>query len=177
MTRFTDAELRRLKANMLSKAKAAKKGRSRKQKNKPTAANKSVRSYGPRKRLERNEDDSIRIELPAELDNGNIGRSKHWSSAAKMRQHYASVLSTLYYKATPPDFQQHIVVTRVLGKGQRLWDADSVLRGSAKELIDGLVDHGLMHDDGPKWIVTATGKQNDERRDEGPLIIVELYRA
>ena len=54
-----------------------------------------------------------------------------------------------------------IIVTRVLGKGERKWDADSVLRGSCKQLIDAIVATGLLVDDGPKYVALVVGQQDD----------------
>lgn len=67
-----------------------------------------------------------------------------------------------------------LIVTRVLGKGQRLWDSDSILRGSAKQVIDAIVASGLLPDDGPKHVALAVGLQDDTRRGEGPSIEVSF---
>ena len=53
---------------------------------------------------------------------------------------------------------------RLLGKGQRLWDYDSIGRGSAKELLDAVVATGWFVDDGPQWI---TGCRYDQDADKG----------
>lgn len=170
MARFTKKALERLKAN-----RDARK-RKRQTKSKKAATPKRIHC-SERKRAEPDSNGVLRLDLPAELTNGNTGQSKHWGSTVKLRNEYLEVLTSCYYRAAPPDHQQHIKVTRVLGKGQRLWDADSILRGSAKQLIDSLVDHGFMHDDGPKWLVSATGTQDDTQRENGPRIIVELSPA
>lgn len=83
-------------------------------------------------------------------------------------------LRLLGFKATPPSHKQRVTITRVLGKGERLWDADSVLRGNAKQLLDALVDAGYFVDDGPKYISEVTGRQDDSRRGDGPAIQVEI---
>ena len=58
--------------------------------------------------------------------------------------------------------------------GPFLWDADSVLRGNAKELIDSLTALGWFHDDSPKWIVAVDGRQDASRREIGPMVEVEV---
>lgn len=68
-----------------------------------------------------------------------------------------------------------IIVTRVLGKGQRYWDQDSVLRGNAKQLIDSFVDAELLNDDSVKWVGRCLGDQDASRRSEGPFIEVTFY--
>jgi hypothetical protein len=116
----------------------------------------------------------IVLNIPIPLSNNNTGQSRHWSAANKSKQTFAKVLSTLNYRATPPPYKQRVTITRVLGRGERLWDADSVLRGSAKQLLDSLVDAGFFHDDGPKWITEVSGKQDDSQRSKGPSIRVEI---
>ena len=64
-----------------------------------------------------------------------------------------------------------------MGKGERLWDADSVLRGNAKQLIDALADAGYFHNDGPKWITEAIGRQDAGQRQNGPAILIEIERV
>ena len=87
---------------------------------------------------------------------------------------FRSTLSTLGLKAEPPTWKQRVTITRILGKGERRWDADSVLRGNAKQLLDALVDAGFFFDDGPQWITEVFGKQDDSRRESGPAIEVEI---
>ena len=70
-----------------------------------------------------------------------------------------------------------LIITRVLGKNQRLWDSDSVLRGSAKQMIDAIVGTGLLKDDSPKHVALVIGQQDDSRRDEGPMIEVDFYQV
>lgn len=123
----------------------------------------------------RDSDGSLYLELPVELHNGNDGQTKHWGKTVKYKKAYAVALKSCYTKPLEtPEYRQDIIITRVLKKGQRLWDADSVLRGSAKQLIDALVDYGFMQDDGPKWIRTVVGKQDDNRRDVGPAVTIEF---
>lgn len=86
-------------------------------------------------------DENFEIVLPVKLLNGNTGRTVHWSSSAKRRKQYEFLLRSLGLVKNPPDYRQRIVVIRLLGKGERFYDTDSVGRSSAKELICFL---GLM---------------------------------
>ncbi len=70
-----------------------------------------------------------------------------------------------------------MVVTRVLGKGERLWDADSVLRGNSKQMLDAIVGSKLLKDDNPKHVALVIGMQDDTRREIGPLIEVGFYET
>lgn len=179
MARFSKKALEELKKKRDARRarRAKKQAPPKKAAKKPAQPKRRVRPDAPREYPTRDSEGRVVIELPEELYNGNTGQTKHWSDSAELRKDYAYALLAKYHKATPPDYKQHIVVTRVLGKRQQLWDADSVLRGSAKQLIDSLVDHGFLHDDGPKWLVTAIGKQDESRREDGPSIVVELYPA
>lgn len=111
--------------------------------------------------------------LPIELTNGNDGRGSKWFRSASRRKTIAQRLSSERRK--PFSFPVTICITRILGRGQRLWDADSVGRGSAKELLDSLVELGWFVDDGPKWIVSCDYRQDASRRDVGPATLVDVF--
>lgn len=117
---------------------------------------------------------TITLHIPAVLSNNNNGQSRHWSVANEQKQMFVKIFSTLGFKATPPMLKQRVTITRILGKGERRWDADSVLRGNAKQLLDALVGAGYFYDDGPQWITEVFGKQDDSRRESGPAIEVEI---
>ncbi len=119
----------------------------------------------------------ITLWLPLPLSNNNTGQSRHWSAAYKDKATFANTLTNLKLKGTPPPYKQRVTVTRILGKGERLWDADSVLRGNAKQLIDAMVDAGFFVDDSPKHITEVFGKQDDQKRFLGPAIKVEVERV
>ncbi len=78
-------------------------------------------------------------------------------------------------KRDPFDFPVKITLTRILGPNQRLWDADSVLRGNAKQLIDSLVAVGWFHDDSMKYIVQVIGAQDATQRENGPAVSIEVF--
>jgi len=117
----------------------------------------------------------LRVLLNLELTNGNDGRGGAFWASAKRRIEYEQYLGHVFQKRQPFEHPVRLRITRVLGPKQRLWDADSVLRGSAKELIDALVAVGWFHDDGPAWITEAVGVQDSGRRDAGPATIVEVF--
>lgn len=112
--------------------------------------------------------------LPLELTNNNAGQTRHWSAANKQKRTFADTLSKMRLRSTPPTHKQSVVITRILGPRQALWDADSVLRGNAKQLLDSLVDAGYFVDDGPKYISEVVGRQDASNRKNGPAIRVEI---
>jgi hypothetical protein len=115
--------------------------------------------------------EQMQITLPIDLKNDNVGRSAHWSRAAKRKKEYVQIVGTLYPRQKPFERPVSMTVTRVVGPGQRLVDYDSIGRGSAKELIDSLVDCGFLHDDGPRWVVGLAYDQIIDRK-QGPAVIV-----
>ena len=115
--------------------------------------------------------------LDLEIFNGNTGRTKHFRSAKKLKDFYSALLKTWpVTKRKPFPYRVRLVITRILGQGQQLWDADSVGRGSVKELLDALVDRGWFTDDGPKYIRPVDFRQDENRRDEGPAVEIHVYR-
>ena len=119
-------------------------------------------------------DELHRVILPVELTNGNDGRGSKWFSSAKVRKQLESLL--IEHKRKP--FAQPTVVelTRILGAGQRLWDADSIGRGNAKELFDSLVAIGWWHDDSHKYIQKVDYRQDSTRRSVGPAVEIVVRR-
>jgi len=110
------------------------------------------------------------IQIYRELNNGNNGRTKHWTSAHRDRKAWrksfdsAIVIfgdgsTTAFYDhiLAPPDYQQGLVVRRVLGTKQKFYDADSVLRGM-------------------KYIPWVIGDQDGDRREIGPFTEVEVWK-
>ena len=112
------------------------------------------------------------VELPIELTNGNIGRGGAWYRTAKIRKEIEAILITLGLERSPFTVPVTIHITRVLGSGQRFFDADSLLRGNSKELIDALVAVGWFLDDGPKYVHEVTASQDASQRANGPKIVV-----
>lgn len=115
------------------------------------------------------------LTLPIRLENDNQGRSQHWSRAAKRKSQYATLIRVLGGRRKPFDSPVSLRVTRILGPRERLWDADSIGRGSAKELVDALVACGWLHDDGPKWVTSVEYAQEVDRK-SGPAVRVEFQQ-
>lgn len=120
----------------------------------------------------------LSVALPFDLNNGNDGRGTRWFSSAKLRKKYEETIRTLGHIRKPFNRRVRLVVTRVLGKGQRKFDPMSLGRGNWKEIEDALVACGWFHDDSWRWIDQASGfRQDDTRRDKGPYVIVEVFDA
>lgn len=120
--------------------------------------------------------DPVEIYIPFELRNLNEGRGSHWGTRVNYRKLAERILRTMgKIPDEPIQGPVRLTITRVLGPRQRLWDADSVLRGNAKELIDALVAVGWLVGDGPRVVTEAIGQQDATRRDEGPAthILIE----
>ena len=112
--------------------------------------------------------------LPLKLTNSNDGQGKAWYRTAKQRREIESLLRANGHARQPFRSPVSLRIVRVIGPKQRLWDADSILRGSAKQLIDSLVAVGWFADDKPEWIQQVVGDQVVDRAN-GPAVIVQVY--
>ncbi len=112
-----------------------------------------------------------------ELTNGNDGRGSKWFSSSKLRQQYERLLRLHGHERTAFDIPVMVRITRVLGKRQQLWDADSGLRGNAKEIMDSLVVLGWFTDDGPKFITEVQFRQRVPKERASPQTIVEVFES
>ena len=135
------------------------------------------------------------ITLQRPLSNNNNGQSRHWSAAHQSKREWmislrdATVETETGHTMDLGHFTQMVlmgeslaekvgvVISRVLGKGQRFIDPDSVTRGDCKQLIDSIVDTGILADDSKKHVDWVIGTQDDTRRAEGPLTLVQFYSA
>lgn len=134
------------------------------------------------------------IDVPMKLKNNNQGQGRHWSGSHRERRIASEAVANAgfwYHLADHTKvglrlsewlLEPHtsygllgMVVWRVLGPRERLWDADSVLRGNYKQIQDALIEAGLAEDDSPKYIEWVLGRQDKERRGEGPCVEIELY--
>lgn len=135
------------------------------------------------------------IEIPMKLKNNNQGQGRHWygshkeraiasQAVAKARVWQPSTSESRICVSLPEwlsgldrkaDQKIGLVVWRMLGKGERLWDSDSVLRGNYKQIQDALIQHGLAPDDSPKYIEWVLGRQEDRLRDLGSKVLIEVY--
>ena len=117
--------------------------------------------------------------LPVVLTNGNDGRNKRWYSSAKIRTQIEYMLRLNGHVRAEP-FAEPIVlrITRVLARGQRMWDSDSIGRGSAKELVDSLVACNWFRDDSAAYITeTRFGQFVPTERHKMGTTIVEVLRV
>lgn len=105
-----------------------------------------------------------RITLPIKLTNYNDGQTRHFGMAASQRKKYEKIIQAKFGKQKPFNIPVQIVVVRILGKGQRLWDYSSVLRGNWKQIEDSLVACGFLHDDGPEYVRLVVGIQDASDR-------------
>lgn len=120
-------------------------------------------------------DELYSLAIPIDLKNDNEGRSQHWRKANDRKAAYREILRPYRRRNTFPKGVT-LEITRILGPRQRKWDSDSVLRGSAKELIDTLVELGWFEDDGPEFIASVVGKQIADFRHDGPAVWITVYR-
>ncbi len=114
--------------------------------------------------------------LPFALTNSNDGQGHAWYRTKDARRRFERDLVVLGHRRQPFDFPVCIEVTRVLGKGQRLWDISSVGRGNWKQLEDALVACGWFHDDGPAWISHIGFSQDASNRKVGPAVRIVAHR-
>lgn len=70
-----------------------------------------------------------------------------------------------------------ISVTRVLSKGMRLFDPDSILRGNCKQLLDVIVDAGILVDDSHRFVGRVLGRQDAGHRESGPAIVLTFWES
>ena len=116
----------------------------------------------------------IAINLPINLENDNNGQGHGWSRTSKRRNQIESEIRAAGHVRAPFEFKVRLVVMRVLGKRQKLWDDDSVLRGSAKQLIDSLVACGWFVDDKPKWLKVDQAQWVPQIR-EKPSVTIQVF--
>lgn len=115
------------------------------------------------------------ITLPIELVNRNDGQGHSlWRTVADKKR-FMEQLS--FHKRTPFRYSTFVAVTRILGKRQQLWDYDSGLRGSWKQLQDAMVDCGWWHDDGPEHITGIIFRQDASQRANGPATRIQVWQS
>lgn len=136
----------------------------------------------------------VRVIIQDNVSNNNNGQGNHWAGTAKAKKRIFSKCKKAEYfryserrhlflpasikECSIPSRQAvNIIATRVLGPKQRLWDADSILRGEFKQVMDSLVQLGIIEDDGPKFVKHCLGMQDSTRRSDGPSFEVDFYEA
>lgn len=122
------------------------------------------------------------LQIPIELTNNNAGRTTHFGRSAAQRRKYERIIRAEFGQQKPYEIQVDLVVIRVLGKRQRLWDASSILRGNWKEIEDAIVACGFLSDDGPDYVRSIVGYQDRYLRLEAddsfqPFTIVRFLQA
>jgi hypothetical protein len=70
-----------------------------------------------------------------------------------------------------------VVITRVLGKGQRLYDPDSIGRGNCKQIVDCLTDLDWWVDDSARHIRHVDYRQDDTQRSKGPTTTIQVFEV
>jgi hypothetical protein len=123
------------------------------------------------------EAENFAVILPVELTNGNEGRTKHFGASNKRRQEYEELFRTLGFVRTPPDYRQTVTLTRILGKRQRFYDPDSLMRGNVKEIIDALTACGWWHDDSFKWLESVEARQDGSKTQKGWAIRIDVRKV
>ena len=118
-----------------------------------------------------------KLSLPIELTNNNAGRTQHFGRSASQRKKYERIIRNKLGQQKPFGVPVQIVVIRVLGKNQRLWDYSSILRGNWKEIEDALVACGFLHDDGPEFVKLVIGVQETLERERGPCVDVLFLKS
>lgn len=118
-----------------------------------------------------------KITLPIKLTNNNDGQTRHFGMSANQRKKYAKIIRAKFGQQQPFKERVLILVVRVLGKGQRLWDQSSVLRGNWKQIEDSLVECGFMQDDGPEFVSLAIGDQDNSDRTRESCTEVWFFKA
>ena len=111
--------------------------------------------------------------------------------AVEIKNRNYATANTMYKKGIKDKFKRHLsqfarepfdrpvklILTRILGIGQNLYDYDSIGRGDAKELIDTLSDIGWFVNDGPKWIQGVFYDQDKSQRWSGPAVKVQVFEV
>lgn len=115
------------------------------------------------------------VTLPIEIHNKNDGQGNHWAGTHRTRKRIVKDLRMLGMVRKPFNRPVSVLVTRILGKGQKLWDSSSILRGTYKQLEDSLVECGWFHDDDTKHITNTFGLQDATRRHIGPAIRIQVF--
>lgn len=119
----------------------------------------------------------LTVAVDIDLLSENKTLREHWSKRKKRKRDYGWLLSQQFNKTKPFDHPVKITVTRILGKGQRPFDADNFIGGSWKQVQDAMVDIGWLHDDTTKYVKSVVPVQDASNRQLGPSLIIDIERA
>ena len=122
-------------------------------------------------------DGSIELLMPIRLTNANNGQTKRYQPSARFRNDCGDWCKVWFPGKKPFDHPVRLLVTRILGKGQQLWDEDSIGRGNAKQIIDSLVACNIFHDDRSRWIAGVDYRQDANQRLDYPRVSIRITPA
>jgi hypothetical protein len=94
---------------------------------------------------------------------------KHWRTRQKERQMWEKTIRAYWGKAEPATARMRLVITRVLGPRERLFDDGNGEGGSCKQIVDAIKRLGWVRDDSPKHL-TWEFRQEANLRHLGPAV-------
>lgn len=120
----------------------------------------------------------LSIRIPVKLVNVNRGYGSNWFAPAQKRKQYERLLRRHgFTRLRPFRWPVSLVVTRILGSGERAWDYANIPYSSYKQLQDALVACGYFHDDSTDWIRDVQFRQDDSQRELGPAVQIDVHTA
>lgn len=117
------------------------------------------------------------VVIPIQLISKNKLQGRSWYGKSNAKKKYLSILIYRKLGRKPFRFPVRLVVTRLLGAGEKKWDYDNIGGGSWKQLQDSLVQIGWFKDDSSKWITKVEFEQDDSQRSKGPAVKIQVYSA
>lgn len=102
--------------------------------------------------------------VPLPLRSANHFSERHWSARYRERREWELALRAVLGRPRPFARPVAVTLTRVLGRGERPYDAGNLEGGSAKQLVDALVRLGWLPDDSPRRVRRLACLQDDGDR-------------
>lgn len=119
-------------------------------------------------------DDTIyRIEVPGIPPSPNASSGRHWGTIARDRRKFrgdAKLLALPFVRARGQPLDRVRITITIVRHGGRPFDPDAAI-SLVKPIIDGIVDAGLLRDDGPRYVEYAPAQQ---RLGPHKMTIIEL---
>ena len=116
--------------------------------------------------------------FPFKLTSGNSGQGWSYHASDNQRKKFGEYFANSSCKRTPFGYPTFVVVTRILGKGEKHFDYPNISRGNIKQIIDAMVAEGrFWHDDGPKCITGIYFRQDDRDRKSGPATRFQVWKS
>lgn len=99
----------------------------------------------------------------------------HWSRRQKLKNEYLLELSHAYPRkgVYTSEVKQRVTFTRVLGKGEKLFDDANMAGGSCVELQDAMTALGWWHDDSPRYLESRFA-QDAKHRQYGSCVVIRI---